>query len=172
MDKAKKISFFLCLAMLIACNAKSRYDNSRDNLVFVINEWMSIDFNSKVIKIDFDDLQYRDTLSISAVDQGKIISSFEKNKIEAFEGEKVFVGKEVSMPSQEITVKVYRDGRIKSSLIIHKEFGDSPSTLTKEEKGIAEFRDSVNQIVRADPKFKTAFELCMRQQIKTGNVYQ
>lgn len=172
MDKNKKIGVFFSLAILIACNAESRYDNRRDNLVFAINEWMNIDFNSKAIKIDFDHLQYYDTLSISAVDYGKIISSFEKNKIGAFEGEKVFVGKEVSMPSQELTVKVYKDGRIKSSLIIHKEFGDSASTLTKEEKGIAEFRNSVNQIVRADPKFKKAFEVCMRQQIKTGNVYQ
>lgn len=133
---------------------------------------MSIDFNSKVIDVDFDDFQYRDTLSISAADYETIINSFEKNKIEVFEGEKVFVGKEISIPSQELTVKVYRDGIIKSSLIIHKEFGDSPSTLTKEEKGVAVFRDSISRIVRANPKFKKAFELCMRQQIKTGNVYQ
>lgn len=160
MDKIIKIT--IGLIMLCGCYDGSSDLNSKYNMVVFYNPWISFDFNSKILKVDFNDLHYRDTIQLSEGDEAVINNSFKKNEIRKLTGEVSYFGSTIIMPPSGLTIKIYSKNKLLSETFIADNY-DGTYRDVYQTRAIS-FRNDIVRILDSNVQIKKAIDVLNKKQ--------
>ncbi len=166
-----KIILMLGLIVMSSCNHSYRYLEGKYNLVLVINPWMKVDINKETVRIDFRGFKYVDTLIFSESEKNKIMMSFNQNKIAEIEGAKYFGHEALKVPPDVLTIKVFKMDKEMSELAIEYEYINKGLPEFGKSFNVIKFRDDVMAVLKSNRRYKKAWEICLKHQGESGNVF-
>lgn len=74
----KITKLIMCLVLFVSCSGSDKFNEVKYDMVFFYSPWLEIDFESKILKINYGDLKYKDTLHLSNEQENTIRNSFTK----------------------------------------------------------------------------------------------
>ncbi len=154
MDKIIKILFLLSI-LCISCSKNHSYNND-NNLKFIIERDLSIDFGKQKITVDHYGLKYEDTIVFTMSEKSKIITAFNKLDLNDRLGEFWFIDENSNTASLHDEIIVIEKNKIKSRIIINENYNINNRIFKSEEVKIVELRNLIKQIVVNKISFKKA----------------
>lgn len=156
MDKV----IFLCILFFISCTSGNKYDEKDYNLVFYYNPWIEINLKTQVIKINYDSLNYVDTLDIPKNNIDYLIQSFNENTIYKIEGEILLTNETLKIsPRSDFVIKILCKDKIQAELIIDDNLKKEDVTVFNEKYKLLIFRDDIVGVLSNNKKFENAISI-------------
>ncbi len=157
-----KVILLVFLILAIACKHHERYQKENYQLLFYYNPWTEIDLNTKVVKVKFDQLDYKDTLKISKKDLEIVYESFYKNEINKIRKEVSIYNDKIKIsPTSEFRIKVIRHSKLQSEIIIDDNYQNSSSSTLNQKYRIVCFRNDVLRILENNKQINKAVKILL-----------
>ncbi|MCG9791984.1 hypothetical protein [Flavobacterium algicola] len=156
----KNVTILILIIILSSCLNKnsSKIDNTK--IIFRYNKFITVDFETQMLKIDYAGLNKILPISISKVEDSLIISSFSKNKIEEIKGEFSYPDCNWLMPSFEDKFEIYENQKLKSTIFFN-ENSNCPLQKTNpdsKEYRITNFVGDIKKVLENNSDFKRALD--------------
>ena len=158
MDKIVKI--FILILVCLSCSNKERFERDRNKIIFRYCKFITVDFDARVMKVNYAGLTYTDIIHISNTEDSLIINSFNRNKIYKVNGELAYPDCPWLMPSFEDRIDIYVDEKLKSRTLINSNPNcvfNKPS-ISSQEYRIIHFGNDIKKALENNKDFKRALD--------------
>lgn len=155
MDKVVKILLLLSLFM-VSCSKKTNYDGNTNNIKFVIEKYITIDFEKEKLSLDYYGLKYEDTIIFTESEKNNIISFFDTYNLNDKRGEFWYIDENSTSASLHDEIIILTENKIKSRYIINKYHSVEGFCFENEETKIVKFRNLIKNIILKKDNYKRA----------------
>lgn len=149
------ILVFILLCFFQGCSNRNEFNESRQDLVFFYNRWVSVNIKTKIVEVKYGNLHYVDTISIQPKAKELIFSSFKRNRLNEFQGEHFYYDNH-RLPSNDFEVRIYEGGKLRSTLLIDYDFKNEKSKTLVKGNEIMKFKNEVLSVLDNVPEVKKA----------------
>lgn len=158
MDKI--IKFLFLFFLLCSCTNNQKYNNKLYDVIFVYNPYININLNSKILKINYGELQYKDTINFSKEEENAIYDSFERNYINALRGEISYYNDTIRIsPPSVFKFKLFMVGKIVSEITVDYNYENKGYIPSGQKYKVVRFRDDVVKILNNNEDIKKALKI-------------
>lgn len=140
MDKIVKTLFLLSL-FVASCSKKTNYDENTNNIKFVIEKYITIDFKKEKISLHYHGLKYEDTVVFTKSEKKKIISFFNENNFNDKKGEFWYIDENSVSASLHDEIVIFKNNKIMSRFIINSNYNLDNSYFQNEEVKVVRYKE-------------------------------
>lgn len=170
----KQLKTVLILTLfLYSCRSDRHYNADVNDIQFVLGPAISMDFNSRILNIHSENLNYVDIARLSDKEVKTIIECFNENKIGDFSGRSHFINDTLVIePPSRFIFKVLDQGQIKAEVSIASEYSNGKAPNKDARYRAANFRDTILKIMRNNLQYRHAIDTLKKANLKSLEKYK
>lgn len=163
----KITKLIMCLVLFVSCSGSDKFNEVKYDMVFFYSPWLEIDFESKILKINYGDLKYKDTLHLSKEQENTIRNSFTKNRVYTVKGEVFYFNDTlIIMPPTMFKVRLLAQGKLQSEMTIDYTYENKGHLPFGQKYRVVCFRDDVLKILKNNNEVKRALQIFSKENEK------
>ncbi len=162
----------IAVFFLISCTENSeRRDYASYNFIFNYNPWLTIDFRSKILKVELGDFKYSDQINFTDKDEMKIVGSFKHFRINKITGKLLFAEEQRTMPPSDFQIKVLLNKEIRTELTIDNDYNKRGIFPFSERYRVISFRNDILKVLNSKKEIKKAMIELLRYK-RENNLFE
>lgn len=142
--------------MLFSCTQKSNdLNESKYRIVFASSTGMIVDLNSKILKVDFVDLKFKDTLKFTPSETKLLWQSFNESGLFNQKGTIIYDPLMLTTPSSSEILQIFKDNKIASVIHINSHYSLDTLPISDMYRAIR-FKNVIVKLLNKDSVFVRA----------------
>ncbi|MEO7977988.1 hypothetical protein [Flavobacterium sp.] len=156
MDKIVRTSFLFTLLLLSCSRTAPRYSENKNNLKFVIEKYITVDFKKKKLFLNYHNLKYEDTIIFTNSERIDIINFFNKYNLNGETQEFWYIDENSVSTSLHDEIIILEDDKVRARFVINTDHKIDKSYFEEFETKIVKYRNFVKNIVKKKYSYKKA----------------
>lgn len=156
MDKIVKL--LIVLLVLTSCSRKETFDEEKNQIVFKYDKFIEVNFQTKMLKINYIGLKYTGGINFSKNEYDLIIKSYNKNNIGVEKGIFDCFDNNSFMPPFNDEIRIYHFEKLYFKSIINSNYNYNKSSISDQEYRIISFRNDIKKVLENNRDFKKALD--------------